>query len=284
MKKCGVLLMLCCTAYSLASELLTKAAFTEQYIAVARQAYPNVTFTITGELSVSVKHKEGGEGTTYLDNAYLNYTGAPENLDEILTQYTASLDTLLQSENQPKSIATIFPVIKDNLYLQEVTAILKAQQDNNNDTNLYYEPLNDQLVVMYAFDTPTSLQFVTTKDVHELKINTRELREIAKANLQQAVPLTIEGDPSWLSMLVADGSYEASFILFDDIWTRDYFPVKGDIVIFVPSRDLVLITGSEDLQGLARIHQIINDPQNTFPHMVSEQGFIRKNNRWERLD
>ena len=65
------------------------------------------------------------------------------------------------------------------------------------------------------------------------------------------------------------------------MWTKDQFPVKGDIVVYVPSRDTVLITGSEDEEGLSRIKEIISDPENNWSHIVAEVGFIRINDKWE---
>lgn len=84
-------------------------------------------------------------------------------------------------------------------------------------------------------------------------------------------------------MLVADGTYEASLILFDGIWTKEQFPVKGDIVIYVPSRDLVLITGSEDKANLAKVHDIVYDQDTQWSHIVAETGFIRVGNNWQEF-
>jgi len=104
---------------------------------------------------------------------------------------------------------------------------------------------------------------------------------ISKANLKLAMPeIKIEGDVSYISMLVADGNYEASLLLFDGIWNKKQFPVKGDIVVYVPSRETVLIAGSEDKEALNQIHGIVYDKDTKWPHAVADVGFVRKQNKW----
>ena len=81
-------------------------------------------------------------------------------------------------------------------------------------------------------------------------------------------------------MLVADGNYEASFFLVDGLWSKKTFPVKGDIVVHIPARDTVLITGSEDAQGLETVAGILSQNLDKWDHPITNVGFIRKNDTW----
>jgi hypothetical protein len=56
--------------------------------------------------------------------------------------------------------------------------------------------------------------------------------------------------------VLLDENYEASILLIDEYWTRKNFDVAGDIVVFVPARNVVMVTGSEDEEGL-RIASIV---------------------------
>ena len=51
-------------------------------------------------------------------------------------------------------------------------------------------------------------------------------------------------------MVAAGGAYEASLLLLNSVWSRKNFPVKGDIVVAIPNRDILLITGSDDKVNL----------------------------------
>lgn len=67
-------------------------------------------------------------------------------------------------------------------------------------------------------------------------------------------------------MLVADGNYEASLLLADEIWQSKQIPVKGDYVVAIPSRDTLLITGSEDVENLAKIKELATSTAKDSPY------------------
>jgi uncharacterized protein YtpQ (UPF0354 family) len=141
------------------------------------------------------------------------------------------------------------------------------------------------LYVLYAIDTPSSIKYMPKEDIAKLGVKEDELKKLSMENLMKAIPsVQIKGDPSKVAMIVADGTYEASFLLYDALWTKDNFPVKGDIVVYVPSRDAVFVTGTDDAEGLNVVRSIVYDPANQWPHIVSEVGFVRKGNEWVVFD
>ena len=85
-------------------------------------------------------------------------------------------------------------------------------------------------------------------------------------------------------MLTAGGDYEASLILEESIWTQENFIINGEIVIGVPARDLVLITGSEDEEGIKRLKETIIEVNQTGNHLVSDKLFIWRNGKFELFD
>ena len=68
----------------------------------------------------------------------------------------------------------------------------------------------------------------------------------------------------------------ASFILLSHIWNEEQFPVEGDIIIDLPSRDTVFITGSEDVESQKKIREVIDSPENEWPYMIFNKAFIQK--------
>jgi uncharacterized protein YtpQ (UPF0354 family) len=82
-------------------------------------------------------------------------------------------------------------------------------------------------------------------------------------------------------MLVAGGDYEACLILDKTIWRKENFPIKGEILVGIPSRDLLLITGSEDPTNINRLKSTIKDIYKTGSYPVSDKIFIYKNEQFE---
>ena len=54
---------------------------------------------------------------------------------------------------------------------------------------------------------------------------------------------------------------------------KDSFPVKGNILIGLPSGDMLLITGSQDSEGLHKLYDMAARTNAEGDHLVSEELF-----------
>lgn len=270
--------------FALAQQLLSHETFARHYAERVRAVYPGVSAQVVGDLELSIDNEAGKSVTSYLDNAYAQYKAEPALLDDIIATYVQSLASVLDDQAATGDRADLVPVIKDLAYLNEVSALMAHKRESGDEAvgELYSEALNGDLVVLYAFYSELSMRYATGDDIGEMGLGRAELRAFALANLMRRLPdVAREGDDS-LSMLTADGTFEASLLLLDGIWTKDNFAVKGDIVVFVPARDVVLVTGSKDRDGLARAREIVRDNDWTYP--VSALAFVRKRGAWTRFD
>lgn len=57
-------------------------------------------------------------------------------------------------------------------------------------------------------------------------------------------------------LIDAGGTYEASLLLADELWSGDQFKVDGDIVVAVPARDVLVVTGSHNRTAIARLRTL----------------------------
>ena len=264
---------------SFAEIVLDESAFTQRYAKAINIREDGVRADIKGLLEVEMTYSNGETSTAYLDNAYMNYRSSPGELDVIINAY---INALTKSSSDVKSNIEkehIFPVIKDRGYMEQITKLMN--HSSKGELPFYYEKLNDVLYVLYAIDTPSSIKFMPKEDINALGVEEGELRNLSMSNLMNAnVSLQIQGDRSTISMVVADGIYEASFLLYDDLWTKENFPVKGDIVVYVPSRDVLIVTGSEDTESLETVRGIVHNPESQWSHAVTDIGFVREKNKW----
>lgn len=264
---------------SFAEIVLDESAFTQRYAKAINIREDGVRADIKGRLEVEMTYSNGETSTAYLDNAYMNYRSSPGELDAIINAY---INALTKSSSDVKSNIEkehIFPVIKDRGYMEQITKLMN--HSSKGELPFYYEKLNDVLYVLYAIDTPSSIKFMPKEDINALGVEEEELRNLSMANLMNAnESLQIQGDRSTVSMVVADGIYEASFLLYDDLWTKENFPVKGDIVVYVPSRDVLIVTGSEDTESLETVRGIVHNPDSQWSHAVTDIGFVREKNKW----
>lgn len=263
-----------------AESTLDESAFTQRYVKAVITKAEVASAQIKGRLEVEMTYSGGGTSTTYLDNAYMNYLSDPEELDVIIEAYISALTKSSSDAKANMDKANIFPVIKDSGYINHITELMSE----DGELPFFYEKLNNVLYILYAIDTPSSIKFMPKEDIANLDVKEEELRNLSMSNLMNAIEsLQIKGDPSTISMVVADGTYEASFLIYDALWTKETFPVKGDIVVYVPSRDVVIVTGSEDADSLATVKGIVHNPENKWSHAVTNIGFIRKENKWVKF-
>ncbi|MBT8089320.1 MAG: DUF1444 family protein [Gammaproteobacteria bacterium] len=266
-----------------AADPLSQKHFTARYAEAVEAAYAGAKVEVVGDLEVEVSSGDEQSTRSFLDNAYKSYQADPEAIDDILQRYVAALNDMLNPDPR-NDIGRLFPVIKDNTYITEIKAVLRQSEgyDPSDPFPFYYEQLNRELVVMYAFDSETGISMASADDVEAFGIAGPALRARAVENLMNYLPGISREGSNRLSLVKADGNYEASLILAEDIWTRDNFDVAGDIVIFVPSRDVLMVTGSKDVEGLAVARELI--ASNEWPYFISGHGFVRTSEGWVVFD
>jgi uncharacterized protein YtpQ (UPF0354 family) len=90
----------------------------------------------------------------------------------------------------------------------------------------------------------------------------------------------VHGEPPAL-MLSFDG-IESSLLLADRLWHRLATSVPGDLVVGVPARDVVVVTGSRSRQGLDKAKRAVD---RVFfagdQHLLTRELLVRRDGGWE---
>jgi uncharacterized protein YtpQ (UPF0354 family) len=153
----------------------------------------------------------------------------------------------------PLETARIVPIIKSRAWLDESrSAPGPAAQPFDHVT----EDFNEELVVVYVEDQRSNLRYLDSAQLATAGIGRAELRALALENLMRLLPQVELHKGPLVSMLTAGGNYEASLLLVKDFWGGGKVAVDGEIVVAVPSRDVVLIAGSSNAAGLAHLRQL----------------------------
>ncbi|WP_143017696.1 hypothetical protein [Riemerella columbipharyngis] len=69
-----------------------------------------------------------------------------------------------------------------------------------------------------------------------------------------------------------------------DIWSKEHFDVKGDIVVGIPARDVLLVTGSEDTENLVKMRKIAADIFETGAHIITDSLFVFRSGIFQILE
>lgn len=231
------------------ADLLSPSAFTEAAAAAARVAMPSATVSVAGDLHLETRSADGKEVTTDLRNAYDIYRAAPAQFDQIIHDYVGVLVESIRYGENKLDRSHIVPVFKPQQWLVGVRRGVSPQAPR-----ILSDPYNDELAIVYAEDLPTSVRFLTTRDYTE---DHAKLLLLALTNLHRLLPkieMRPGSDGTWL--VSAGGNYESSLLLADQIWSSGQIKVDGDIVVGVPVKSALFVTGSHSHAGLARLRAI----------------------------
>ncbi|MFT3934420.1 MAG: DUF1444 family protein [Chitinophagaceae bacterium] len=257
---------------------MTEKEFAKLYLDSLSKKYPSVKFELNPDLAITAK-KGDLDYKYYIDNAFIAYKAEPDSISEIISRYVAST-TDLYANKKGVNVDNVVPVIKPVEYLEEINSLNK----DGKSFPMITEKYNDQLIIAYAEDSKNSIRYLTESDFKALSISRDTLKSIALRNFDKIIPNIQRQGGNGLFMVTAGGDYEASLILLSSIWTKENFPVDGDFIVAIPNRDMLMITGSKNKTGIAKIKEIVADSYKTGNYQVSDQLYKWTGNKFEKYD
>jgi uncharacterized protein YtpQ (UPF0354 family) len=164
----------------------------------------------------------------------------------------------------------IVAIIKDSQYMEMITPSSKTMTEH----------LCGDLWIVYAIDRPETTSTLSYLDMTTAGVSEGELRSLATENLRRILPeVERHGDGPWY-LLKAGADYVASLLLFGEMWDQLAGTIDGRIVATVPTRDVLLYTGSESEDGLSAIRERSARISSSAPHAISDSLIVREDGRW----
>jgi uncharacterized protein YtpQ (UPF0354 family) len=162
-----------------------------------------------------------------------------------------------------------------------VLPVLVSPDDRTYRSEHVLDEYLDGLLVGYTPGPPFGEQLITRQDLDRLDVSRRELRRRAAAFLDRMVDrVEIHGQPP--ALMLSFAGMESSVVLADAFWDELAGSVPGDIVIGVPARDVVILTGSRSESGIAKARRAVD---RVFfaggPHLLLHDLLIRRDGDWD---
>jgi uncharacterized protein YtpQ (UPF0354 family) len=264
------------------AEVLTPRAFTDAFAAAATAAMPSATVTVKGDLYLDTRDTGGKTTTSDLRNAYERYVGDPQHLADVIRRYVALLAETIQASNAKLSLdhSRIVPVLKSQRWLDSLQTPSKGAGAAAVPEPLN-EPFNDELAIVYAEDREHSIRFLTTRDDAG---DRSKLHNLALANLNRLLPkIEMRGGADGLWLIEAGGQYESSLLLAENIWASGQIKVDGDIIVAVPAKDALIVTGSRNRAGIRRLRGIAAELA-AGPYGLTPSLFVYRNNKFVKFE
>ena len=225
------------------AETLSPRAFTEEIAKAIRTAVPSAKVWIERELEVEITYSNGQNVLAELTTSYNVYRGEPERLKSIIDLHIERLKTDEYAKGQIRlDHSKIVPVVKNRKWLEDAERRIKAAGVKQ--TQLV-DDFVDDLVVAYAEDTDKIFRYIAR---HEYKGRWENLRSLALDNLKRVAPkIQIQSVTKDVMGVSAGDDYTSSLLVVNGLWSSpERFRAKGDVVVAIPSRELILATGTEN--------------------------------------
>lgn len=253
-------------------EPLLPRPFTERFAKELAEAVPSATVDINRELRLTVRLVDRNALDLDLTNIYGEYRGQPERFADLVAIFARAAKEPVPPALQDQRVV---PMIKNRAWLDEIAPIFRKRGFEP-----LYEPLSGNLVIAYVEDSETRSRYLgSQEDVGDRS----DLRARAVFNLKRILPkinMRLEDDD--VAVITAGGNYEPSLLLVDEIWSSGQINVDGDIVVAVPARDSLLITGSNNHKGLEKL-QALAEKLAEGPYPLSKQLFVYRNGGFVEL-
>ena len=241
---------------------------------------PDAKITVLGELELLVKRAEGRETTLQLRNRYNEYKTDPGSLAKIIADYYEPIE---KPAVATVDRARIVPVIKDRAWLADNERGLMARgvKSAGMPARFVSETFNDELVILYAIDEANRMRYLMANET--IGVERDKLRRLAIENLNRILPKIEMHQGGDIAMMTAGGDYEASLLLFDDIWRDGKIKMNGDIVVAVPAKDVLLITGSKSRKGIAGVRELAAKYKAESRYEITDTLFVYRDGRFTRF-
>jgi hypothetical protein len=191
----------------------------------------------------------------YFDNAYDEYRAAPPWMRRrIVTFYSRQvIDTNANVEyTAEQARGILMPKVRERAY-HEIAKLQFRVEGRGNE----YDPPHKvfgggHLTLEVVLDQPTTIRSVAKPDLERWSLTFAEALDIAQSNImaRNAAGGFEEVRPGLFRSIWRD-QYDSSRLLYNAMFAS--LPVKGRPVAMVPNRDVLLITGDSDVDGLVQM-------------------------------
>lgn len=254
---------------------LSESQFTEIVAQAISERLPRCKVKVSGTLEVSVTPSTGST-TCYLGNVWKEIRADPRRRVDVVRKHLEALQSTIEVMTSQTRINRddIVPMIKDHVWLEES----KQQQ-----LAVYRQPLAADLSVVFAIDGEHQLAFLSHEQVRELDLSADAIRDLAVDNLRKKLIEPTRHGEGPLYMMTAGGTFEASLLLFDDVWEHQDAAVDGSLVVAVPSRDLLMFTGTNAPEAIQQMRSQVNEVFSHGSYLISKTLLVREGTTWREF-
>jgi hypothetical protein len=233
-------------------EKAEREAFARRAIKALRAAGEkrDIQYDATGFLlRIGSKGKDPGE-TVFLGNFFDEYRAlAPEQREAVFAQLSRMQDRPTLPRSFAEARPNLLPVVRGRTFFEQLSLVVKDSAGRP--APVVWKAVGPFLGAGLAFDGPDTLQYLGFEELERWGLSFDGAFKVALENLRQRSTEALDQLAPGTCMAPWEDNYASSRLLLVEVVRR--CAVRGDPVVMAPHRDLLLITGSEDEDGLRQV-------------------------------
>ena len=255
--------------------------FAQRIIEALRGASPDIRVEYDPQ-AFELRQVDGGASgqRIFLYNSFVEYQRlSGEEREKHLARVIAFiLDSRNPRPHGEAALDMLLPILRARADILAVS----SEQDRKFPYTRTSRPFCDSMLLMLAIDSDVSIAMVTDDGLTDLGVSFDEALGIAIGHLNERGGHSFGQLAEGTFVSTCGDYYDASRILLPDLFLQ--LPLKGNPVAIVQSRSSVLVTGSEDNEGLAKIAGFALDDLATIERAVSLKPIELVDGQWRPFD
>lgn len=200
-------------------------------------------------------------------NKYMFVKEICDNILESFYEIVNKYEETEKFENFEDIKDNILPVIKSNDY------------DVSND--IVYRDYNEELRILYAIDTESSIIFIKTEDLENWKVKEEDIYDISIENLKK-MPSMMQKVEDEVFVCIDEDGYTSSRLLLTEIYTFFEEQVHKELYLAIPTRDeFILFSENKSVETRRYIFKAYNTSYH--PLTTSIFSLNKKQNKWHKI-
>jgi uncharacterized protein YtpQ (UPF0354 family) len=280
MKKTGVFICLIFLAIACTKKKEEpRAGLAQKVEAKIKEIAPKFEVEIADPATLKVKTDKDLEATISLDNLKLACSsqpeGCPQMTDNFVEKIVGSLKTAQEAaELKPEMIRA---VLKNQEYMDGLVEVYKqSPPEKREDNKIVSKKYISGLHIVYVIDSPGSMRQMSVGDMKEMKLDKEKVHALAMANMEKAlgeIPKADAPELPGLFVVTAGDSYDSARFLLHKNWEKIAKEVEGDLVVAIPTRDLLFFTGSADENRVRVLTEMAKRVVEREPYSLTDKLF-----------
>jgi len=240
---------------------------------------PKFEVTVTDPATLKVKTDQEMEATISLDNLKLACQSDPPACPQMTDNFVEKIVSSLKAAQGPAELKPemIRAVLKNQEYMDGLQEVYKqSPPDKRADNKVVSKKFMAGLHIVYVVDSPGSMRQLSVGDMQEMKLDPEKVHALALANMEKAlgeIPRADAPELPGLFVVTAGDSYEAARFLLHKQWEKIAKEIEGDLIVAIPTRDLVFFTGSADENRVRILTELAKRVVEREPYSLTDRLF-----------